>query len=215
MVGMVGGGLVGIALGLSLAAPPGPMNAIIAEESTLRGWESGVRAGFGAMSADICFFLVALTGVTTVLRDSPTLRAGTMGVGGVLMLYFAFDAVRSVRGSFVGSEVGDSMGFRKTFALSLTNPYQVLWWLSVGITLLDPGGVVLDIGPVSTTVPTGTPVIVLGFFTGIGLWITAFPLALVRVGQRIDGFAPLVAGASALVLAGFGLTFLYRALALL
>ena len=30
--------LVGVLLGLSLAAPPGPMNAIIAEESVLRGF---------------------------------------------------------------------------------------------------------------------------------------------------------------------------------
>lgn len=213
---MLGAAIAGVLLGLSLAAPPGPMNAIIAEESVLRGWDAGFRAGLGAMSADACFFVVALAGVATVLQDVPTLRAGMMAVGGLLMLYFALDAARSARGSFVEGESGASKGFRKTFALSLTNPYQVLWWLTVGVALLDPGtlSVALPaVGEVSVT--TGSVAIVVGFFAGIGLWITAFPAALVRAGRRIDGFAPLVAGGSAVVLAGFGVVFLYRALSLL
>ncbi|MCH7659644.1 MAG: LysE family transporter [Euryarchaeota archaeon] len=208
--------LAGLLLGLSLAAPPGPMNAIIAEESALRGWSSGVRAGLGAMSADACFFLVALAGVATVLQNAPTVRAGMMAVGGVLMCYFAVGAAKSARESFTGREIDDSAGFRKTFALSFTNPYQILWWLTVGVALLDPGSLALAIPLLGEiAVETGSVAIVLGFFAGIALWITAFPLALVRAGRRIDGFAPLVAGASAAVLAGFGVLFLYRALLLL
>jgi threonine/homoserine/homoserine lactone efflux protein len=204
--------LAGLLLGLSLAAPPGPMNAIIAEESVLRGWSSGFRAGLGAMSADACFFLVALAGVATVLQNAPTVRAGMMAVGGVLMCYFAVGAARNARESFVSRDVSDSAGFRKTFALSFTNPYQILWWLTVGVTLLDPGTLAFAT-PIlgELAVETGSLAIIVGFFVGIALWITTFPLALVRVGERIDGFAPLVAGASALVLAGFGVLFLYRA----
>jgi threonine/homoserine/homoserine lactone efflux protein len=214
MGGTVVSALAGVALGLSLAAPPGPMNAIIAEESALRGWVAGFRAGLGAMSADACFFLVALAGVATVLGDAPTLRAAMMGVGGLLMLYFAVDAARSARESFVDREVGPSMGFRKTFALSLTNPYQVLWWLTVGVALLDPGSFAFRVPPVGTlAVSTGSVAIVAGFFAGIALWIAAFPAALVALGRRVDGFAPLVAAGSAAVLAGFGALFLYRATA--
>lgn len=216
MVGMVGGGLVGIVLGLSLAAPPGPMNAVIAEESTVRGWRSGVRAGLGAMSADACFLLVALAGVATVIRDAPRLRAGMMALGGLLMVYFSIGAARSARGSFVDHEIGESKGFRKTFALALTNPYQVLWWLTVGVALLDPGTITVAVPAIGdVSIRTGNAAIVIGFFAGIGLWITLFPLALSRASRRIDGFAPLIAGTSALVLAGFGLVFLYRAIALL
>ncbi|MFC6906063.1 LysE family translocator [Halalkalicoccus tibetensis] len=213
---MLGAAIAGILLGLSLAAPPGPMNAIIAEESVLRGWDAGVRAGLGAMSADACFFVVALAGVATVLQDAPTLRAGMMAVGGLLMLYFALDAARSARGSFVEGESSASKGFRRTFMLSLTNPYQVLWWLTVGVALLDPGTLSVAVPVIGELgVATGSVAIVLGFFAGIALWITLFPAALVRAGRRIDGFAPLVAAGSALVLAGFGVVFLYRALALL
>ncbi|MDL5363772.1 LysE family transporter [Halalkalicoccus sp. NIPERK01] len=212
---MLGAAVAGLLLGLSLAAPPGPMNAVIAEESVARGFRSGVSAGLGAMSADACFLGLAWVGAATVLRDAPRLQGAILGIGGLLLLAFAFDAVRDVRGFTDGSDSTDGRGFTKAFVLALTNPFQLLWWLTVGVALLDPGRVTVEFGPLATTIATGTPVIVLGFFAGIGLWITAFPLALIGIGRRIDGFAPLVAAASALVLAGFGLTFLYRAAGLL
>lgn len=213
---MFGAAVAGVLLGLSLAAPPGPMNAIIAEESVLRGWSAGFRAGLGAMSADACFFLVALAGVATVLRDAPTVRTGMMALGGVLMCYFAVGAAKSARESFTAREIGDSAGFRKTFALSFTNPYQILWWLTVGVALLDPGTLALTV-PVGgeIAIATGSPAIVVGFFGGIALWIALFPLVLTSAGRRVDGFAPFVAGGSALILAGFGLLFLYRSVLLL
>ncbi len=202
----------GVLLGLSLAAPPGPMNAIIAEESVLRGWTAGVRAGLGAMSADGVFFVVALAGVATVLQNAPGARAAMMAVGGLLMVYFAIGAARSARGSFTEDEVGESTGFRKTFGLSLTNPYQVLWWLTVGVTLLDPGTLSFALPGVGTlAVSTGSAAIVVGFFAGIAIWIVTFPAALVAAGERADWFAPAVAVGSAFVLLGFGLLFLYGA----
>jgi threonine/homoserine/homoserine lactone efflux protein len=205
--------LAGVALGLSLAAPPGPMNAIIAEESVLRGWRSGFRAGLGAMSADACFFVLALLGVVTVVRDVPIVKAALFGAGGALMLYFAYGAASDASDAFTGdpSDVsGESKGFRKAFVLALTNPYQILWWLTAGVSLLDPGTVSLDaLGGLA--VATGSPVIVVGFFAGIAVWITGFPAALVAAGRRVDALAPAVAYASAAVLALAGLSFLSEA----
>ncbi|PSP55989.1 lysine transporter LysE [Halobacteriales archaeon QS_1_67_19] len=210
--------LAGVALGLSLAAPPGPMNAIIAEESVLRGWKAGFRAGLGAMSADACFFVLALGGVVAVVQRAPTVRGGLFAVGGLLMLYFAYGAASDAQaalGADVAADGGDdaasgSKGFRRAFALALTNPYQILWWLTAGVGLLDPGTVTLDaLGGLS--VSTGSPVIVAGFFGGILLWITGFPATLVAVGRRVEAFAPAVAYLSALVLALAGLSFLAEA----
>jgi threonine/homoserine/homoserine lactone efflux protein len=210
--------LAGLALGLSLAAPPGPMNAIIAEESVLRGWRSGFRAGLGAMTADACFFVLALLGVVAVVSELPTVRAALFGVGGLLMLYFAYGAASDATAAFTADEAdavgaeGESKGFRKAFALALTNPYQILWWLTAGVGLLDPGGFTLDaLG--GLTVATGGPVIVAGFFAGIAVWITGFPAALVAAGRRVDAFAPAVAYLSAAVLALAGLSFLAEAVA--
>ena len=209
----------GLLLGLSLAAPPGPMNAIIAEESVLRGWAAGFRAGLGAMSADACFLALALIGVVAVLQRAPLLRSAMLAVGGVLMLYFALGAARSARDSFVGQTGGPGKGFRKAFVLSLTNPFQILWWLSVGVVLLEPGTIDLrawlplggaELGE-GLVVATGGVPIVGGLFAGIAIWIVAFPAALALADERVDWFAPVVAVASALLLAAFGVVFLFEA----
>ena len=62
-VNTVGTLAVGAVFGLALAAPPGPMNAVIAEESVVRGWFAGVRAGLGAAIADVLFFALAYLGL--------------------------------------------------------------------------------------------------------------------------------------------------------
>ena len=209
---------VGAVFGLALAAPPGPMNAIIAEESVLRGWLSGFTAGLGAMSADFVFFVLSLVGVVAFIGDFPTIRAVMIGIGGILMLYFAYGALMDVQGTFTadGEPDGESQGFRKAFVLALSNPYQILFWLTVGVGMLRPGTLdVLAYTPYvgdalagTLVVSTGSPALIVGFFAGILLWITGFPAALVRIGRRVDAFAPAVAALSALVLAVFGLVFL-------
>ena len=221
----------GVVFGVALAAPPGPMNAIIAEESVLRGWFAGFKAGLGAMSADAIFFVLAALGVVAFVEQFPLVRAAMVGIGGFLMLYFAYDAGTDVQSSFRGAidaepgpgsatdgDVGAGTGFRKAFVLALTNPYQVLFWLTIGVGLLRPG--TLDVFAQAPyvgrslagvlVVETGTPTLVVGFFGGIVVWITGFPAALVGAERRIDAFAPVVAALSAVVLAGFGVLFLMR-----
>jgi threonine/homoserine/homoserine lactone efflux protein len=253
---------VGAVFGLALAAPPGPMNAVIAEESVLRGWLAGFTAGLGAMTADIIFFLLALAGIVAFLENAPTVRAVMVAIGGILMLYFAVGALRGARETFTadGEDNGDSsadgaggsqrvsaddgagspvettssdmstisdtprtVGFRKALVLALTNPYQILFWLTVGVGLLRPGTVdVLAVMPVVGSdlagllvVRTGSPALLAGLFVGVLVWIVGFPATLVSVGRRVDAFAPGVAAISAVVLAGFGVTFLWTAAGIL
>ena len=213
----------GAVFGLALAAPPGPMNAIIAEESVVRGWLAGFKAGLGAMSADAIFFVLAALGVVAFVERFPLVRAVMVGVGGVLMLYFAYGAAKDVRSSFrPGGETTDKSnlrvgtGFRKAFVLALTNPYQILFWLTIGVGLLQPGTLdVLSQAPYvgdalagTLVVETGSPALVVGFFGGIIIWITGFPAALVTAERRVEAFAPIIAGLSSVVLAGFGVLFL-------
>ena len=211
----------GVVFGLALAAPPGPMNAIIAEESAVRGWHSGFAAGLGAMVADICFFLLALAGAVTVVQNAPGVRRVMVAVGGLLMLYFAYGAVQDATtlSSVEAAADGESRGFRKAFVLALTNPYQVLFWLTVGVGLLEPGRIDVlaplpAVGPALGdlfVVQTGHPVLLAGLFGGVLLWITAFPATIVAARRRVEKLAPVVAWLSAALLAGFGLLFLWQA----
>lgn len=210
--------VAGAIFGLALAAPPGPMNAIIAEESVVRGWTAGFRAGLGAMTADVLFFVLTLAGVVAVVDRYPPVRPALYLAGGLLMLYFAVGAIEEASESTSFTDGGTSVatGFRKTFVLSLTNPYQIGFWLTVGVGLLEAGRLdVLAYVPAAgdlltglLVVQTGSPALLTGFFVGIAVWIVAYPAALVAAGRRVDAFAPIVAALSALVLAGFGLLFL-------
>ncbi len=221
-------GVAGVVFGLALAAPPGPMNAVIAEESVVRGWLAGFQAGLGAMTADACFLVLSLAGAVTAIQARPRLQAGIVLVGGLLMWYFAVGAIRSARETLAptGDEVGSdesSKGFRKAFVLALTNPYQILFWLTVGVGLLAPGSIdVLAHTPYVgddlaglLVVRTGSPALLLGLFGGIAVWITGFPAALVAAERRIASLTPVVAGLSGLVLGGFGALFLWDGLSTL
>jgi threonine/homoserine/homoserine lactone efflux protein len=215
----------GLLFGLAMVAPPGPMNAVIADESVTRGWLAGATAGLGARVADACFFVFTLVGVVGVVDDAPTLRAAMLAGGGLLMLYFAYDAVATPAGAAADGGIDASEapgagpradGFLKAFVLALTNPYQILFWLTVGVGMLRPGSVdPLAVLPVVgeslaglVVVQTGGPVLVAGFFAGIALWVVGFPATLVTVGRRVESFDAAVATASAVVLVLFGLWFL-------
>ncbi|MFB6227388.1 MAG: LysE family translocator [Halobacteriales archaeon] len=219
MVNLLSSVVFGAVFGLALAAPPGPMNAVIAQESVLRGWVAGFRAGLGAMTADLCFLVLSLLGVVAFVGSMPRLRGVMVGVGGLLMLWFAYGAVRDATGGVDWDTDVEGRGFRKAFALALTNPYQILFWLTAGVGMLESGRAdVLGYAPYlgeslsgTLVVETGTPALIVGFFLGIALWIVGFPASLVAAGQRLDRFSRAVAYLSATVLAGFGTWFLVDA----
>lgn len=212
--------VVGLLFGLALAAPPGPMNAIIAEESVLRGWRAGFVTGIGAMLADVLFFVLVFLGVATLIGERPALQQVFFLVGGGLMLVFSVDAAREARAAsgFTDDSVSThSRGFQKAFALSLSNPYQLAFWLTAGIGLVQPGTLsvteylpaVLTASTGDLVVATGSPALLVGFFGGIGVWVIGYPAALVKASERLDALAPLIAAGSALVLGGFGVLFVW------
>ncbi|MCU4716935.1 LysE family translocator [Halapricum hydrolyticum] len=210
----------GVVFGLALAAPPGPMNAVIAEESVVRGWRAGFTAGLGAMVADACFLALSLLGAVTIVQRSPTLRGVMVGIGGLLLWYFAYDAVRDLSVTFQSEGAAtNGHGFLKAFTLAITNPYQIVFWLTVGVGLLDSGRIDVLATALSPESPlaghlivrTGTPLLIAGLFAGIVVWIVSFPAALVAGRERVDRFAPAVATLSAIAFAGFGVLFVFDA----
>ncbi|MCX2818263.1 LysE family transporter [Haladaptatus sp. F3-133] len=194
--------VVGGALAFSLVAPPGPMNALIADETAARGWFAGFRSGLGAFASDTVFCALALSGAVTV-AGSPTVRSVAAMVGGVFMFYLAYDALRDAR----ARTPTESRGFTKALVLGLTNPYQIGWWLTAGVALVQPSPVEVA----GETVVVGGVTVLVGFFAGILVWITAFPALLVRAGDRLEGFEKGVSYVSAAVLSVFGVAFVYYA----
>lgn len=148
--------LFGYILGLSLAAPPGPVNAVMANES-MKSKIHGTSVGAGAMTADLIFFLIIFQVRKFISQE--VLKILYI-IGGVYLLYLAYSILKASMsskkpaGNFL---IGLSMG--------LTNPFQITWWITVGIFMVNQFSIYSAIG----------------FFLGIITWITIFPLGVSRL----------------------------------
>lgn len=189
---------LGLALGLSLAAPPGPMNALIASEA-LKAPLHGTAVGLGAMSADATL-MVATYFLYQLIKPYASY---VYFIGGTVMVYLALTIIKSRGG--VGRRSISGLGgvlknYVKGYAMGITNPYQVGWWLSAGLTLISIMGLFS----------------VAGLFTGIMIWITTYPLAIYegkrRLGGKYEYFVNLI---SASAILGFAAYFIYSGLKLL
>lgn len=177
--------VAGVVLSWSLAAPPGPANAMMAHEAARGSWAAGVRTGLGAVSGDVLMFLLMWVGVLSLVGAFAWTQVALAIAGAGLMLFFAWGAWRAARR---GARVEDRVGsYAKSFVTVVTSPFNWAWWLSVGATLFASLGFVL----------------VLGFFAGLVAWVLAW-CGLARLGAwRFERFAEWVAYGSAVVLLVF------------
>ena len=159
MIDLVYSVLIGIVMGLSIAAPPGPINAMMAHES-LKSALHGTSVGAGAMTADFIFFWITFFFKSLIPQDVLFLF---YFVGGAYMLYLAY-GVMKVKG-FSASVKGS---YLKGLTTALVNPYQITWWLTFGISMLEQFSIY--VAP--------------GFFLGIIIWIITFPKVINRLGQN-------------------------------
>ncbi len=180
--------ILGVLLGLSMAAPPGPVNAMILRES-MKSRLHGSSVGFGAMTADLIFFLV----IYYVRAEIPPLVLRILYlVGGVLLLLLAYLTLKS--SPSVNTSV--SGNYFTGLLMGLTNPYQISWWVTIGIYMVDSFG--------TTSI--------LGFFSGIVIWVITFPYFSNLYVKRYVKYVNLVSFA---ILASFGVYILVQGIRLL
>ncbi len=183
--------LVGLALGFSLTIPPGPMNALIASRS-VRSLRQGVLTGFGAMSADavlgvVVFVLSSLVDLHTVVREIYVLGAVVMGYFGFRLLW--------IQNRPATIEVSDARTYSTAFGVGVSNPFQILWWLTAGLAFAYLGGAALFAG----------------LFGAIAIWIVVFPWVLRRGAERSPRFEKAVTIVSAGIMVFFAAYFVYLA----
>ncbi len=156
---------VGIGLGLSIAAPPGPVNATIARDTVTRSRTSGMLVGSGAMTADAIFLVITLI-VGSAIHLSGTQQGAIFVLGAGVMFLMSFLTIRSFKERDELLQKSESRFEHKSYiaglTIGMTNPYQIFWWLTAGLSSINLFG----------------PSLIAGFFIGILLWITLFPFLL-------------------------------------
>lgn len=196
----------GILLGLSIAAPPGPVSAAIAQRVTIKkSWIPGVVMGLGAMTADAVYLLITYLGWTNVVSQSKGVTGWVYLIGAlVLFLYGSLMILRQVRkrSNADRGKVGATrrnegrLSYFIGLSLGFSNPYQIAWWLTVGLASISFFG----------------SIVIIGFFAGIILWLFILSGGLHYGANRYPNFEVVVLYGSSVVLFGFAIWFLYNAI---
>ncbi len=180
---------IGALLALSLAAPPGPVNALIASHGVTRSWRAGFLVGLGATTVDALWLTLSALAHSFLLQARAVFPVIAL-LGAVVMAYFAWGAAKAWRAEpviAVPDRALHATSYLTGVATNLTSPYPILWWLTAGIALIDALG----------------PVVLVGFFAGLLLWISAFPFLLRAAQQRYARTYHLVLAFSIAVLIVF------------
>jgi threonine/homoserine/homoserine lactone efflux protein len=202
-LGEIGPFARGLALGLAVAAPVGPMSLLCMRQTLARGFWPGFVSGLGIATADGVYGAVAALGLVALtdllIGQQPWLRI----VGGLAMLWLGIGAVRARPAearATVDSGGGLIRSYAATFALTLMNPSTILSFaaLFAGMGLGSGGGEASGstVGPLA---------LVAGVFVGSAAWwlvVTGgISVARTRLSTRIQRGITVAAG---LALAGFG-----------
>lgn len=186
--------LTGALLGISIAAPPGPVNAAAAFQLT-RSWLAGWATLLGATTADAIFFFLTYFGVTRLVEGG-WVREVFFAAGGVLLLYLGLSTMRNRKREPGAQGTRDGRTpYLTGLTIGLSNPFQLAWWVAVGVGMVATFGLS----------------IIAGFFAGIIAWTLAYSTMLRVWLRRYERVYPYIVYASSLILLGFGLWFLFTA----
>ena len=190
---------IGVLLALSLAAPPGPVNALIASHGVTRSWRAGFFVGLGATTVDALWLTLSVLAHSFLLGARAVFPAIAL-LGAAVMAYLAWGAAKAWRAEpvvAVSARTVHATSYVTGVASNLTSPYPILWWLTAGIAFIDALG----------------PLVLVGFFAGLLLWISAFPFLLRAAQARYARTYHIVLAFSILVLAVFAVYLAWTAFA--
>lgn len=125
--------LLGVAVGAAYCAPVGPVNLEIVRRGLSVGFLAGFLVALGAVIGDAFWAAVGILG-SSFLTESIPLRAAIGVLGVVILLFVAWNAYRASRQDpdyHLTDPPRKRTGFAVGAALSMANPFAVLFWLAV------------------------------------------------------------------------------------
>ena len=136
--------LKGGLIGLSIAAPVGPIGVLCIRRTLTDGWRAGLASGLGAATADALYGCVAAFGLTFVSSFLISRQSWLRVIGGLFLCYLGVRSLlaRPVAQAAVTRSEGQGAAYASTFVLTLTNPMTILSFAAVfaGLGLAEAGG---------------------------------------------------------------------------
>lgn len=155
--------LQGLALGLAIAAPVGPIGLLCIRRTLAHGRFIGFASGLGAATADAFYGAVAAFGLVAVSQPLLSYAGMIKLIGGLSIAYIAvriFFAPIQTASTKPSGEANVAGAYFSTLGLTLTNPSTIVSFLAVFAGV----GVATDVGSMSVAV------LVAGVFAGSALW---------------------------------------------
>jgi len=191
--------LKGMGLGISIAAPVGPIGVLCIQRTLKKGFSSGVFSGLGAATADLLYGALAGFGALWLGNHLIQLQTPLSLVGGVVLILLGvrafFQKEQAAAASGSRGLVGD---YLSTFLLTLTNPITIFSFATVY------GGLGLSAGETSAW---QMALLVLGVFIGsVTWWLTLSSVVSSLRGRLKPLFYTIINKTAGLVLIGFGIS---------
>lgn len=155
----------GLIIGVSVAAPVGPMAVLCIRRTIAYGRFTGLVSGAGIASADAIYGAIAAFGLTSISSFLVDLQDLVRLVGGAFLIYLGYRTLRShaadVAGSVDAKGAAHAAAYLSTLGLTLTNPATILSFAAIfsGFGIASEGA-----GAGSATA------LVVGVFLGSCLW---------------------------------------------
>jgi threonine/homoserine/homoserine lactone efflux protein len=197
--------LRGLLVGLSIAAPVGPIGLLCIRRTLAHGRSQGLASGLGAATADAVYGCIAGFGLMAVGDIFLHWTRWLQLVGGAYLIYLG---VRTFAPPVqeVGPDrrwQGVAGAYGSTFALTLANPVTIMAFVAV---LVGLGLAEHDIA--------GAGLLVLGVFLGSALWWVALTTAVGLLRRwTTAGVLRWINRVSGVVIVAFGFVALVRAAA--
>ncbi|QTA86220.1 LysE family translocator [Desulfonema magnum] len=153
----------GFIIGISIAAPVGPIGLLCIQRTLARGNVCGLVSGLGAASADAVYSFIAAFGLTFISNFLIEQSVWFGLVGGAFLCWLGIRAFLTKPAEQIISEYDNNhVGvYGTTFFLTLTNP----------MTILSFASIFAGLGMVNTdTHYASAGLMVIGVFMGSGLW---------------------------------------------
>lgn len=192
----------GVLLGISIAAPVGPIGLLTIRRTINDGFRMGVATGLGAATADTVYGVIAAFGLTAVMSALTGHADIIRVIGGLALLVIGIRGVVAMRRSQGEGSVArvDSVttpigSYIQTLGLTLTNPMTILTFIA-----LFAGAGIADDAEVTSAIA-----LVVGVAVGSSLWWLCLSGFVSRIRHRLSSRAIRIINlGSSIIIIGFG-----------
>jgi threonine/homoserine/homoserine lactone efflux protein len=189
--------LSSLLIGLSIAAPVGPIGLLTIQRSLEHGARAGLATGLGAAAADAVYGAIGAYGVSWLVNALVAARVPLALFGAAFLLWMAWQLLRAPAAQRAASTAAARNGwqyFASTFVLTLSNPATIFSFIAIFGSMAGRAG------------SSSPALMVLGVLIGSALWWLLLSSAVGRLRERFDAtWRQRVNVFSAAVLAAFAL----------